>query len=228
MLPPGDPFERWAAVVGAEELEGYRKAGMGARCGFGVAPAVLSIDMTKLYTDPRFPAAHGPLTQRAVAAVARLMAESRSHGIPIIHIRPRRLHPLELGMTGRKIRCFESPIARTAEAAEWPAAIAPAPGELILEKTKGSGFFDTPLRGMLTYLGVDTAVVVGLSTSSCVRATAVDAHFCNLHVIVPEDCCADRSPTAHLHNLFDLDMKYADVMTLDEVLEALAKLRPEA
>ena len=127
MLPPGDPFERWAAVVGAEELEGYRKAGMGARCGFGVAPAVLSIDMTKLYTDPRFPAAHGPLTQRAVAAVARLMAESRSHGIPIIHIRPRRLHPLELGMTGRKTRCFEWPIAKTPEAAEWPDPVAPAP-----------------------------------------------------------------------------------------------------
>lgn len=228
MLPAGDPFERWSAVVPAEELEGYRKAGMGARCGFGKAPAVLSVDMTKLYTDPRFPAAHGPLPPRAVAAVARLFAACRPQGVPIIHIRPGRRHPLEIGMLGRKMRFLEKPIARTPEADEWPPEIAPAPGELILEKTKGSAFFDTPLRGMLTFLGVDTAIVVGLSTSSCVRATAVDAHFCNLHVVVPEDCCGDRSPTAHLHNLFDLDMKYADVMTLDEALEALAKLRREA
>lgn len=224
MLPTGDPFERWATVIPPDELEGYRKAGMGGRCGFGQSPAILVVDMTRLYTDPRFPAAHGPLTQRAVAGVARLLLASRPLGVPIVYVRPMRRHPLEIGMSQSKMRFVGSPAALSREADEWPDAIAPAPGELILEKTKGSAFFDTPLRSMLTHARVDTAIVVGLSTSSCVRSTAVAAHYCNLHVIVPEECCADRSPTAHIHNLLDLDMKYADVMTLDEVLDTLSKL----
>lgn len=71
---------------------------------------------------------------------------------------------------------------------------------------------------MLTYLGVDTVVVIGMVTSGCVRATVIDAFSHNYRVIVPIECVADRSETSHQVNLFDIDMKYGDVVPLANVL----------
>ncbi len=88
----------------------------------------------------------------------------------------------------------------------------------MVTKSKPSAFFGTPLASMLTYLGVDTLVVTGMVTSGCVRATVVDAFSHNYRVVVPIECVADRSATSHQVNLFDMDMKYADVLPLADVL----------
>ena len=87
-----------------------------------------------------------------------------------------------------------------------------------------SAFFGTLLPSLLTYHGVDTVIVTGMTTSGCVRATAVDAFSYNYRVIVPVECVADRSPTAHLANLFDIDMKYGDVVPAAEVREYIESL----
>jgi maleamate amidohydrolase len=87
----------------------------------------------------------------------------------------------------------------------------------VLPKTKASGFFQTPLAAYLTKQQIDTAVVCGVSTSGCVRATAVDAHSHGYTTFVIDDCCFDRSYFAHCANLFDLDAKYASVVSLDEI-----------
>ena len=77
------------------------------------------------------------------------------------------------------------------------------------------------LQSLLTGLGVDTTIIVGNSTSGCVRATACDAISGGFRPIVPSDCVADRVPLSHQVNLFDMDSKYADVMPSTDVLSYL-------
>ena len=97
----------------------------------------------------------------------------------------------------------------------------PTDRDIVIEKNKPSPFFETPLESFLRYDGVDTVVVCGVSTSGCVRAAVNDAFAHNFRVIVAEEACGDRSPMAHKANLFDMDMKYADVEALDDVIAEL-------
>ena len=94
----------------------------------------------------------------------------------------------------------------------------------LLVKKMPSAFHGTHLHAMLTGLGVDTTIIVGNSTSGCVRATACDAISNGFRPIVPKDCVADRVPLSHEVNLFDIDAKYADVVASDEVLAYLARI----
>ena len=92
-------------------------------------------------------------------------------------------------------------------------------------------FFETDLNQRLTALGVDSLVVTGLTTSGCVRASAVDGLQNNYQVVIAEEAVGDRNPEAHRANLFDLNAKYADVLPVAQVLSQLtalcgAKVRP--
>ncbi|WP_419924141.1 isochorismatase family protein [Candidatus Poriferisocius sp.] len=78
------------------------------------------------------------------------------------------------------------------------------------------------LASTLTSLGVDTLIITGVSTSGCVRATALDACQHGFVPIVVGDACGDRDQRVHEANLFDLDAKYADVVSEREVLDYLA------
>ena len=102
--------------------------------------------------------------------------------------------------------------------------LVPIHGELVLRKTSASAFFSTGLSEWLHLRGVDTAVIVGCTTSGCVRATVVDAMQFNFSTIVIEDCVGDRAMGPHEANLFDMRQKYADVMKRDEFLLALLKV----
>jgi maleamate amidohydrolase len=90
--------------------------------------------------------------------------------------------------------------------------------EVLLEKPRASAFFETNLLAMLMSDGVDTIVVVGCSTSGCIRATAEDGFNRNFHVIVPAEAVGDRSWSAHEGSLFDIDARLGDVMDLKEVV----------
>ena len=103
-------------------------------------------------------------------------------------------------------------------------ALAPRPGELVLEKRFASAFCGTSLHAYLTARAVDTVIVTGNSTSGCVRATVVDAISAGFRPIVPRQCVADRVPLSHVVNLFDMDSKYADVMDVEEVIAALERV----
>ena len=103
--------------------------------------------------------------------------------------------------------------------------LAPIEGEGVVEKQWASGFFKTGLDEALRSLGVDSLVVTGLTTSGCVRATAVDGLQHDYRVVVPIEAVADRNEVAHRANLFDLNAKYADVMGLDEVLSLVSQKR---
>src|SRR5205823_4644308 len=95
--------------------------------------------------------------------------------------------------------------------------VAPIEGEVVLRKSAPSAFNGTPLLAHLTYLGVDTLIVGGESTSGCVRASVVDGCSYRYKMIVVEECVFDRHQAPHAMNLFDMHQKYADVLSLAAV-----------
>ena len=194
----------------------------------GTRPAVLVVDMTREFVDGRYPTGHSESGAAAVKANARLLAVARTRGVPVFFTNAfpdpgYRPAPAELG------RWKQSSVDLAP--ADLPPGdviadeLNPQPDEVVIHKgRKPSGFFGTPLIAHLLYDRVDTVVVTGMTTSGCVRATAVDAFQFNLNVLVPHECVADRSEISHLVNLFDLHMKYADVISLDETVEYLESL----
>ena len=89
-------------------------------------------------------------------------------------------------------------------------------GELLIKKKYASAFFGTDLASFLATQMVDTVIIAGCTTSGCVRATAVDALQYGLHAIVPREAVGDRAIEPHEASLFDIDMKYGDVVSLRE------------
>ena len=210
-------------LIPPDERARYVKGHMGARAGFGERPAVLVVDMTRAFTEDRFPLgsskAGGPCTQ----AIRRLLDAARPLGIPVVYSRYDAFATdAEWGRWLDKGTGAEpgSPL-RGREAHEIADLIEPQPGDVVITKSKPSAFFGTQLASVLTYFKIDTTIVTGMVTSGCIRATVVDAFSHNHRVVVPIECVADRSETAHQMNLFDMDMKYADVLPLAEVLAAL-------
>jgi nicotinamidase-related amidase len=96
----------------------------------------------------------------------------------------------------------------------------------VIEKHKPSAFFGTMLEGYLAQLEADSVITCGVATSGCVRATVVDGFSFNRRMIVVEECTFDRGQATHWINLFDMDMKYADVVTLEQTLSHLDSLEP--
>jgi len=107
-----------------------------------------------------------------------------------------------------------------------PDMIGPRPGELVIQKTKPSGFFGTPLASYLIGLGVDTVLVTGTTTSGCVRATVIDAFSHNFRTLVVEEAVFDRGELSHKINLFDMHSKYADVISMEEAKRYLRSAKP--
>ena len=90
--------------------------------------------------------------------------------------------------------------------------------EPLIEKQWASAFYQTDLHQQMGALSIDSLVIAGLTTSGCVRASAVDALQHNYQVVVAEEAVGDRNREAHRANLFDLNAKYADVQSVAQVL----------
>jgi nicotinamidase-related amidase len=95
--------------------------------------------------------------------------------------------------------------------------------DAVYTKRMPSAFFETPLQSFLTWHKVDTLVITGGSTSGCVRATAVDSLSHGYRTIVPIECVADKHESYHFANLTDLLIKYADVVSVSEVHDAISE-----
>lgn len=211
----------WRDILKDTDLAGYKAGGHGGRIGFGRKPAVVVVDMLNLYLSPRFALGHGENTAAVIAANRRLLDAARGHGIPIYFSTVGlRASAAEKGVWGEKVGGSKG---ITCEADTVVAELGPRPDEIQVEKAKASVFFGTQLAAMLTYQRVDTIVVTGVTTSGCVRATVVDGFSHNFRPIVPAECVGDRTSLPHKVSLFDMDMKYADVMDLDEVLDHLSR-----
>jgi nicotinamidase-related amidase len=215
-------IERWRGSIPDVDLAAYTKGAFGNAIGMGTRAALLNIDTTWMFVDPQY-AMCGGEDPALKAALVRITETFRALQLPIYYSRrDDRSHPTRRGIWNLKLsNSHEFQYTSDPRADEWPPEYAPREEDIIILKNKPSAFFETPLESFLRYDQVDTLVVVGVSTSGCVRAAATDAFSHNFRVIVAEEACGDRSPAAHRANLFDMDMKFADVEKLDAVIAEL-------
>jgi maleamate amidohydrolase len=218
-----DKLGRWKSLITDADRTAYEKGGFGRPLGFGENVALLNIDTTHMFVDPAF-ALCAERNDVLLNNLARLTDAFRARDLPIYYSRrDDRAHPVKRGIWNLKLGTSgDYQYVADPRADEWPDRYAPQEHDIVVLKNKPSCFFETPLESWLRYQRVDTLVVMGTTTSGCVRAAVVDAFSHNFRTIVAEDACADRAPITHEVNLFDMDMKYADVMTTDAVLEAMA------
>jgi len=200
-----------------------RHEGFHGRAGFGRRPALLVVDVNVGFTDPASPLVCE--LEDVVAAIRRLLDEARRAALPVVYT------TVSYG-EGDKVAAAafidKIPALLTLEAGsrwvEIDPRLAPEAGEPVLNKLFASAFFGTPLSSLLASARCDSVVVTGASTSGCVRATVVDALQHGYRPIVPREAVGDRNHAAHEANLYDIDAKYGDVVSVDDVVEHLEDL----
>jgi maleamate amidohydrolase len=206
--------------VGHEDLQAdYDLAGFGNRLGFGDRPALIVIDFVTAYLNRESALYAG--VEHTVVPAKRVLEAARVAEIPVIYTQVVYADDgRDGGLFFRKVGALRSFVGESAEG-EVISELAPLPGELIVRKQYASAFFGTSLDSSLRTAGVDTVILIGLSTSGCVRATGVDAIQLGFRPIVVADAVGDRDERPHRASLFDLAAKYADVLSADEVIAHL-------
>jgi len=204
----------------------YSGTGWGGTLEPGLRPALIVVDFVQAYLRPGSPLYAG--VEAARDACVRLLQSARDAGVPVVHTNVRfQAGGRDGGVFFRKLpalRCFEQggePVL-----GDFDPALEPRADELVITKQYASAFFGTSLASTLTSLGVDTLVIAGVSTSGCIRATAVDACQHGFVPLVVRDAVGDRHPAPHEANLFDLQAKYAEVVSLAQAQAYLARLAP--
>jgi len=210
----------WADLISADEIEVYRRAGYQTSYGLGTRPALLVVDVEYNFTGLRgqehlesiamYRNSCGSMAWDSIPSIARLLERARQAGMPVAFT-----HGFEGPDTVRAPR----------RGTQIVDELAPRPGELVIEKEAASAFFGTRLAANLVKWGVDTVIHTGCVTSGCVRASVVDGAAYGFKNAIVEECVFDRAVTPHLLNLFDMDAKYGDVMSLESVEMYLELLR---
>jgi len=203
--------------------------------GFGERPALLLIDLYRWVFGDKpepvveaiktWPGSCGFAGWNALPYIQKLLAKAREVEIPVIHVTGLdgvNVAPWAFRRDGAKRATMDNEeLDRVRRKFDIVDEVKPIPGETVLKKTSPSAFWGTPLVGHLNFLGVDTIITCGESTSGCVRASVVDGTTNRIRMIVAEECVFDRHEACHAINLFDMNQKYADVLPLDEILKYL-------
>jgi maleamate amidohydrolase len=200
--------------------EVYAKARLGESVTLGTRPAVLVVDFSCGFTDPE--CTLGSDLTAEVTATKRLLDAARAKGLPVVFTtigydaslkdgglwlqKVPALGDLQVG--GRWVEIDPRLEAREDEA--------------VVLKKGASAFFGTNLAAILVTQAVDSVILCGATTSGCIRATAIDLLQNGWPTLVPRECVGDRAQAPHEANLFDIQAKYADVVSLEEALEYVA------
>jgi maleamate amidohydrolase len=200
------------------------------RFGFGRKPALVNVDFQNAYTRPgEFVTAYetDPNQIDYVNKLARLF---RVHRCPVIwtHVAYRDSGE-DCGVWGTRSDTpdslqnikVDSRRAELDERCEIDRSY-----DIVINKRMASAFFETNLGSLFTFHRVDTVIVTGGSTSGCVRATVVDSLSRSFRTVVPEECVSDKHESPHFANLYDMALKYADVLPVAEVLAWMEQYRP--
>jgi maleamate amidohydrolase len=192
------------------------------RVGFGKKPALVLIDFVQAYFEPDSPLYAG--VDAALESALKIRAAARLKQMPVI-LTGVVLHPSGLDggrffQKAKPLACFTAGNPLGA----WPKGLEPFADEFIFTKQYPSAFFGTSLAPLLTSMGVDNVILTGLTTSGCVRATCVDSMSHGFITTVVREACGDRHPAPHEANLFDMNAKYADVVSEKEILDFIATL----
>jgi maleamate amidohydrolase len=226
----------WDDVLPEEDRLVFEAAGWGKDVGFGEKPVLLVVDVIYnfvgdkpepiLESIKKWRYSCGERGWEGVKHLERLIAAAREKHIPIVYTgMDRRPDGFDQGAWNWKsYRSGEATDIKGSLGNEIVKEVAPQPQDIYFVKDKPSAFHGTHLLDYLIYLGADTVVTTGTTTSGCVRASAVDATQYNYRSIIPEECVWDRSMISHKVNLLDIQMKYGDVKTTDDVIEYFRSL----
>ena len=205
---------------GKEDEEFFLQRGFGIKIGFGERPALIIIDMIKGFTDSSMPLGANLDTQ--IEAQKPLIKVARERDIPVIFstVIYEEADIKDAGIWALKQKGAQT-LTAGSEAVKVDPRVGMQPKDILLVKKYASCFFGTDLVPRLNSRRIDTLIITGCTTSGCVRATAVDALQNGFRPVVVTEAVGDRSVAAHEQSLFDLNAKYADVVSLDETLQYL-------
>ena len=182
--------------------------------GLGEFPALVVVDMCKAFIDPSSPL--GFECSKLIDANVKLVQEFRNRNFPIFFTTTMYRNESEASVFRKKIPALNI-LKPNSNEVSFLEELSPISNEVLIEKKFASAFFQTNLFSILDKTNIDSLVVSGVTTSGCVRATALDSLQHNFLTIIAEDCVGDRDDSAHKSNLIDLQLKYADVMHSDEI-----------
>ncbi|MCU1719040.1 isochorismatase family protein [Pseudomonas sp. 5P_3.1_Bac2] len=182
--------------------------------------ALILVDLSLGFTDPGL-SPLGADCPQVIEANQRLLSAFRQRGWPVFFTTVAYDSADQARVFREKLPSLNV-LAAGSELVAIDPRLAPLANEPVLVKHWASAFFATDLKARLEEAGVDGVMVTGLTTSGCVRATAVDGLQHDLRVLIPEEAVGDRNQEAHKANLFDLQLKYVDVRTLEHCLALLA------
>jgi len=198
----------------------YKSIGLAARIGFGQKPAVLVIDIQKAFTDPECPLGGG--LDEVIKNAVQVINVAKEKNIPVIYTFVAYMPDFsDGGIWDLKVPALKQ-ITLGSKWAELDDRMPYESGkDYLINKKMFSAFFGTPLLSILQHHKVDTVILVGDSTSGCIRGTSNDGLNYGYRVIVPIECVGDRSKEAHEANLFDINGKIGDVVPMGEVITYL-------
>lgn len=206
--------------------EYYRERGIfQQKFGFGERSAVVVVDFAYGWTDEAY-AGGSKRLDAPVEATRKLLAAARARRVPVVYT-----------TSPYRAAAGDPPFKSAADvsvgfrrwderACEIDERVAPLSEELVLKKENASAFFGTHLASYLIQQRVDTLLITGCSTSACIRATATDAKSYRFRPLIVRECVGDRSAAAHVWTLFDIQARFADVVSLEETLAYLSALKP--
>ena len=202
--------------------ENYAKA-YGQKAGMGKKPALVLVDFVEGYFDPECDLYAE--VDDALASALRVREAAHAAGVLTVLTNvvyhPSAINGGRFFEKAKPLRYFleGSPMGA------WPKGLEPTADELIISKQYPSAFFGTSLASTLTAAGVDQVILTGLTTSGCIRASCVDAMSHGFITTVVADACGDRHADPHEANLFDMNAKYADVVSEEEIIAFLGSLK---
>ena len=200
----------------------YAKARLGESVTMGSRPVVLVVDFSRGFTDPE--STLGSDLTPQVEATSRLLDVAREKGLPVIFTTIGFEPSLkDGGLWLQKVPSLGD-LQLGGRWVEIDPRLSPRPDETVIVKKGASAFFGTNLAAILISQVVDSVVLCGATTSGCVRATAIDLLQYGYPTLVPRECVGDRAQSPHDANMFDIQAKYADVVSLAEALAYVASI----
>ena len=200
------------------------------RFGFGRKPALVNIDLQKAYTAVgEFVTAY-ETDPKQMDYVNELADLARAKGLPVVWTYVAYMESGEdCGVWGTRTNTPDSlqNIKVGSRRSEFDDRLKiDHRRDVVINKRMASAFHETNLASLLTFHRCDTLIVTGGSTSGCVRATVVDSLSHSYRTVVPEECVADKHESPHFANLYDMAVKYADIVPVREVIEHLRSYQP--
>lgn len=220
--------ESWKTVVPEHDRLILERADFGGRQAWGRNPALLIVDVVRSFTGSKpqdvleaineYSTSCGTSAWETLPRMRQVLDAARAARIPVVYTKG---DPDYRAMCGGSVKNESGERSRKLHSTPIADEIAPRDDEFVIRKTKASAFFQTPLTIYLVRQGVDSLIVMGTATSGCVRATVVDGISHGYPTFVVADGCFDRSQFMHDVSLYDMNTKYATVVSVAETIEHL-------